>query len=216
MAQKRTSSVGPFLVREQPQSASDLARDLNRQLTLMTEQIDYLSGFRGPLTIHNGVDMAGNPVTNVGAGSAPANAATVAQVAEIEQTLSEAQRLVSQLRGQVAGALQLSSTTPTTIDAADVAGIGSETLASHGDHQHGVSTALVAAITSIGPTAAGVATSIPRGDHRHSVAVVATASLAAAGAGQDGLIVVENAGAGVLNLVIYGAGVRARLVGVAF
>ena len=52
-----------------------------------------------------------------------------------------------------------------------------------------------------------------RSGHVHQFQVLATGSLPAAGSGQNGLVVIEDAGAGDRNLVIYAGGQRFRIDG---
>ena len=195
---------------------TELAREVNRVMRLVTDHIDTLYGFRGRIPLHNEVDLQGNVLRNVAESSQTENAATVAQIKRLEAAIADAQRLLAVLQRQIVTATQLSSSTPTQIDAGDTAAVGAEPLAAHGDHAHAVNTGVLGDITSLGVKSAGTAQTLPRANHVHDVSIVGTGVLPAAGAAQNGLAVIEDAGGGVIHFVIYGANTRYRLTGVAF
>jgi hypothetical protein len=214
--EKRPQSIGPFSVREHtPMSTQELAKEVNRQLTLITQAIDNRYGYRGRVPVHNAMDLQGNQIVNVAEGSLATHGATVSQIQKLEATIADAQRLLRSLQQQVAGQTQLSNAAPAQIDAGDTAQAGSDQLASRSNHQHPVNTAAIGDIQAIGPAAAGTSLALARGDHVHDVAELPTASLPAAGAGENGRLVIENDGL-TLNLVAYANGQRARLTGVLF
>jgi len=65
-----------------------LSHDINRTLDKITQHLSNRYGFSGPVVMYSGVDFRGNPASNVGTGSTPSNAATVAQLAQIEAQLA--------------------------------------------------------------------------------------------------------------------------------
>ena len=216
MPHQKAQSVGVLNVREHPMETPELAREVNRVMRLVTDHIDTLYGFRGRIPLHNEVDLQGNELRNVAESSQVQNAATVAQIKRLEESVTELQRLVVALQRQTVVATQLSGTAPQQVDAGDIAVVGTEPLAAHGDHAHPVNTAAIGDITSLGVKSAGSVQTLPRANHVHDVSIVGTGVLPAAGAAQNGLAVIEDAGAGVINFVIYGANTRYRLTGVAF
>jgi hypothetical protein len=279
-------SLGPFVVRvprlakQAPLTAQDvntalggLEQQVNLHLQRIVAALDDRMGFRGPVQVHDALNLKGNTIQDVGTvdASSTAHATSVPQAGKTlavgsdgvswdakSHTLSNVAdgvqptdaATVRQLGSTADTITALSTQTPTTVNAGDTGTIGADARAAHGQHRHGVTTATAGAITQIqagDSAAAGTATSLVRGDHQHGVAtgvvgdihaigpaaagtsphlaradhvhpvsVVATASLPAAGAGMDGTILLEDAGGGVINLIIYGAGIRARCAGVAF
>ena len=190
--------------------------DLERLLDRMQERIEQMEGARGHPQIQANLSMLGNKITDVGdaAVDAPQDVVTVEFLrmhgllqspdfqAILRGNLDAGGYLIRNLGngvvpsdainlGQLLALVVTLLTTnpPATIDAADIAQVGTENKAAHGDHQHAVDTALVGVIAQIdaGDTAsAGVALSLVRGDHQHAVNTGAAGDLAEVAVAADG------------------------------